>query len=71
MNGETKLEGRVEVCLNGKWGTVCDNGWGSREASVVCGQLGYDPSSKLLLAILVSQPSETQSRSTLTSIYLC
>ena len=41
MNGETLYEGRVEVCMNGIWGAVCDSGWSEFEAYAVCHQLGY------------------------------
>ena len=40
VGGRSSNEGRVEICINGVWGTVCHSGWSSSDARVVCRQLG-------------------------------
>ena len=44
VGGGRESEGRVEICVDGFWGTVCDSGWGREEAFVVCRQLGMKTS---------------------------
>ena len=49
-NGDTRLVdssthdstsiGRVEVCINHAWGTVCDREFDDEDAQVICSQAG-------------------------------
>ncbi len=53
VNGASALEGRLEVCLGGRWGTVCDDDFDSLDATVVCRQLGYSSEGKCTLSVYV------------------
>ena len=62
MNGEVRLQdgtdvsnGRVEICQNGIWGSVCNSGWDYADASVVCRQLGYGTEGKMNISLYYSK----------------
>lgn len=59
--GGTILSGRLEVCLNNAWGTVCEEGFTADDAQVVCNQTGLPHNGRNTL-----EQAEDQS-----SVYSC
>ena len=41
VNGTNQLEGRLEICINKVWGTVCSQGFTADDAEVVCSQFNF------------------------------
>ncbi len=41
VGGPSEYEGRVEVCNNQEWGTVCQTFWEDVDAGIACSQLGF------------------------------
>ena len=54
VEGTTRLEGRVELCRNNAWGTVCHTSWDKPDARVVCRQLGLSVAG--IMAIVAACP---------------
>ena len=48
VGGSFANEGRLEICINGVWGTICayDDSWTYTNAQVACRQLGYSTTGK-------------------------
>ena len=40
VGGSDPYQGRIEVCVNNAWGTVCNKQWSFAEGSVACRRLG-------------------------------
>ena len=54
VGGTTPFEGRVEVCKDESWGTVCDDFWSTEDATVVCRWAGFSPISQLIHSPLIT-----------------
>ncbi len=42
QDGANVREGRVEICFNRAWGTICSDGFTEVDAGVVCTEMGYE-----------------------------
>ena len=51
VNGTVEMQGRLEVCTGGVWGTVCSDGFTLAAAYVACKQLGHDDVNGMCLYI--------------------
>ncbi|KAM7386941.1 hypothetical protein PAMA_009527 [Pampus argenteus] len=58
FGSQSTSEGRVEVYHDGKWGTVCDDGWDMAEAQVVCRQLHFPGAKAVVVGKQYGQASE-------------
>jgi len=54
VGGTTAFEGRVEICWNEVWGTVCDDFWSGFDGIVACRQLGFSPTGVTFFKIVSS-----------------
>ena len=41
----------MEICIDGVWGTISDDGWSSADAQVTCRQLGFAALGKYVLNV--------------------
>ena len=47
QGGKNRREGRLEVCYNQAWGTICNTVYGQHAAKIFCVRLGFDGEYKI------------------------
>ena len=52
VNGTREGRGTVEICSNGKFGTVCGSGWTAENTYVACKQAGYIPKQGMMKTLV-------------------
>ena len=57
FDGPSQSQGRLEVCLEGTWGSVCNDGWISNlNGLVVCRELGFNATG-IIMTLGVDMPT--------------
>ena len=51
VGGPDERQGRVELCNDEAWGTVCDDWWSTGDAQVACAQLGFSRNGEMLMSM--------------------
>ena len=54
-DGVKEYDGRIEICYNDEWGSVCDDYVNDSVAEVVCRQLGFSLYSKCIVNSVLYQ----------------
>ncbi|XP_072021373.1 scavenger receptor cysteine-rich domain-containing protein DMBT1-like [Amphiura filiformis] len=57
-DGTSPNNGRVEVYVDGQWGTVCDDLWDKLDADVICKRLGYKDAIEILASSEITNGAE-------------
>ena len=52
VDGLSDYEGRLEMCYNNEWGTICDDDWTQFATNVACRKLGLGVSAHSVYFII-------------------